>query len=173
MSGLWFWMAMAGSGALHGLNPASGWMFAAADPAGRGKIIRKLLPLALGHLAALGLAAAAATYGPIPNSNLLQGAACLLLLLAATVHLHPRACAKMRTPAACIGLTLWPLAVSGLPVSMPLCGSGTLAYAAAAIFIHTAAMLVSAGIAACLACHGKRLVRKLYGKGQAGIPLST
>lgn len=161
MSGLWFWMALAGSGALHGLNPASGWIFAAAGPAGSGKFIRKLLLLALGHLAALGLAAAAA-YGPMPNRNLLQGAACLALLVAASLHLHPGACAKMRIPAGCIGLMLWPLAVSGLPVSMPLCGgAGTLAYAAAAILIHTAAMLASAGAAACLACYGKRLARKL------------
>ncbi len=30
MTSLWPWMALAGLGALHGLNPANGWMFAAA-----------------------------------------------------------------------------------------------------------------------------------------------
>ena len=30
MAGLWPWLAVVGVGALHGLNPATGWMFAAA-----------------------------------------------------------------------------------------------------------------------------------------------
>ncbi len=29
MFNLWPWIAVAGSGAIHGLNPATGWMFAA------------------------------------------------------------------------------------------------------------------------------------------------
>ncbi|WP_343585234.1 hypothetical protein [Herbaspirillum sp.] len=167
MSAFWFWMAIAGSGALHGLNPASGWLFAAAGPGGSRQVARRLLPLALGHIAALGLAAAASTYGPMPGGKLLQGTACLLLLPAVAAHLHPRCHAQMRIPAGCIGLALWPLAVSGLPVWMPLCGgAGTLAYALAAVLLHAAAMLASAGAAACLACHGKRLVRHLYGTGK-------
>lgn len=31
MASLWPWLAVAGVGALHGLNPATGWMFAAAS----------------------------------------------------------------------------------------------------------------------------------------------
>ncbi|MEO7157782.1 MAG: hypothetical protein ABI039_09485 [Vicinamibacterales bacterium] len=30
MGSIWPWLAVVGVGALHGLNPASGWMFAAA-----------------------------------------------------------------------------------------------------------------------------------------------
>jgi hypothetical protein len=29
MANLWPWLAIAGLGALHGLSPATGWMFAA------------------------------------------------------------------------------------------------------------------------------------------------
>ena len=30
MDSLWPWLAVAGMGALHGLNPATGWLLAAA-----------------------------------------------------------------------------------------------------------------------------------------------
>lgn len=30
MQSVWPWLAVAGAGILHGLNPASGWVFAAA-----------------------------------------------------------------------------------------------------------------------------------------------
>ncbi|MFJ3048234.1 hypothetical protein ACIPEN_20560 [Herbaspirillum chlorophenolicum] len=146
--------------------------------------MRSLLPIALGHIAALGLSAASVAYGTMPERNLLQGATCLLLLLAAAMHLRPGPCSKMRIPIGCAGLALWPLAVPGmhgaslmLSLSMPLCGdaaaSGTLAHAAAAILIHTAAMLLSAGAAAYLACRGKRLVRNLCAGARNPIPLSA
>ena len=33
MASLWPWLAVAGVGALHGLNPASGWIWAGLGPA--------------------------------------------------------------------------------------------------------------------------------------------
>jgi hypothetical protein len=49
---LWPWMALAGLGAFHGLNPAMGWLFAVAlglQRKNRGAVLRALLPIAAGH----------------------------------------------------------------------------------------------------------------------------
>jgi hypothetical protein len=53
----WPWIAIAGLGALHGLNPASGWPWAAAcgwRGGGNAAALRALRPLAVGlHMAAM------------------------------------------------------------------------------------------------------------------------
>lgn len=54
MTDLWPWLAVAGTGAVHGLNPATAWAFAAArgvrsdDPA---DVLRALVPLCMGDAA--------------------------------------------------------------------------------------------------------------------------
>lgn len=56
---VWPWLALAGLGAFHGLNPGMGWLFAVAlgMQERRGAAVwRALGPLALGHLLAVGLA---------------------------------------------------------------------------------------------------------------------
>jgi len=56
--GLWPWLALAGLGAYHGLNPAMGWLFAVALGLHRGSrriVLLALAPLALGHAAAVAL----------------------------------------------------------------------------------------------------------------------
>ena len=61
MSGLWPWVLMALLGAYHGLNPAMGWLFAVAlgmQEGDRRAVLRALPPIALGHEAAIALAAA-------------------------------------------------------------------------------------------------------------------
>ncbi|MBB5391714.1 MULTISPECIES: hypothetical protein [unclassified Herbaspirillum] len=175
MSAAWFWIALAASGALHGLSPASGWIFAAARPDGRLQALHALLPSALGHLAALGLAAAGAAQALTATAqrNLSLATAGLLLLLMLAARLHPGLRRTRRISAGCCALALWSFALSGahgagmmLPALMPLCGdagsaSGTLARAMAAVFIHTAAMLASAAAAAGLACQGRRLWQRL------------
>ncbi|MBP2302133.1 hypothetical protein [Azospirillum picis] len=48
----WQWLALAGLGAFHGVNPAMGWLFAVAlglQEGRRGAVIRALPPIALGH----------------------------------------------------------------------------------------------------------------------------
>ncbi|WP_335340208.1 hypothetical protein [Collimonas arenae] len=73
MSSLWPWLAVAGLGAFHGLNPASGWLFAAAwgvRSRDRQKALRALIPIAVGHSASVGLLAAAVALG------LVEGGAC-------------------------------------------------------------------------------------------------
>ena len=53
-AGLWPWLALAGLGVFHGLNPAMGWLFAVALGLHRGSrrvVLVALLPIALGHAA--------------------------------------------------------------------------------------------------------------------------
>ncbi|NBE79809.1 hypothetical protein [Micromonospora rubida] len=55
------WLALAGLGAFHGLNPAMGWLFAVGrglQERSRRMLVTALLPIALGHLASVGLVAA-------------------------------------------------------------------------------------------------------------------
>src|SRR5256885_42526 len=59
---LWPWLALAGLGAFHGLNPAMGWLFAVALGLNRGdgrQVVLALLPIALGHALSITLAAVA------------------------------------------------------------------------------------------------------------------
>ncbi len=53
---LWPWLAFAGLGAYHGINPAMGWLFAVAlglQEKSRGAVLRALPPIALGHVASI------------------------------------------------------------------------------------------------------------------------
>ena len=59
MTELWPWLAIAGLGAFHGVNPAMGWLFAVAlglQERSRRALLRSLLPIALGHEAAVAVA---------------------------------------------------------------------------------------------------------------------
>jgi len=52
VTGAWPWIALAGLGAFHGLNPAMGWLFAVAlglQRQRREAILQSLLPIAAGH----------------------------------------------------------------------------------------------------------------------------
>jgi hypothetical protein len=52
MTGAWPWVALAGLGAFHGLNPAMGWLFAVAlglQRQRRQAVLQALLPIAAGH----------------------------------------------------------------------------------------------------------------------------
>lgn len=92
------WFGMLGLGALHGINPAMGWLFAVAlglQERDRVAVWRALGPLALGHALAIGavvlLAAAAGLVLPAAWLKLLVAAA---LIAAAAFqwrrHRHPR-----------------------------------------------------------------------------------
>jgi hypothetical protein len=94
----WTWLALAGLGAVHGLNPGMGWLFAVAlgMQEGRSRAVwRALSPLAVGHALAIGAAvlAAAALGRLVPPEALewivggmLLGLGALRLLR----HRHPR-----------------------------------------------------------------------------------
>src|ERR687891_2067806 len=56
VSELWPWLALAGLGAFHGVNPAMGWLFAVALGMNRGSravVWRSLVPITLGHAASV------------------------------------------------------------------------------------------------------------------------
>ncbi|MDM0082795.1 hypothetical protein QTI17_19565 [Variovorax sp. J31P179] len=177
MASLWPWLAIAGIGALHGLNPANGWMLAAAwglRSHDRTQALRALLPIAAGHAASVALVAAAVAFGLSLDRQLLQALAGGALVLVAGLRLWRRRPARAWAPTGHAGLALWSFMMStahgaGLmlvPALMPLCigaapgsGSGTgatgpLTLALAAVGVHGAAMLAVTGLLASGACRG-------------------
>lgn len=95
---VWPWVALALLGAVHGLNPGMGWLFAVAlglQERDRRAVWGALLPMAAGHAAAIGAAVAvAAVIGlALPVETLRWGVAATLLVfgvLRLARHRHPR-----------------------------------------------------------------------------------
>ncbi|MES2361719.1 MAG: hypothetical protein V4646_07940 [Pseudomonadota bacterium] len=175
MANLWPWVAVAGIGALHGLSPASGWIWAAAwgvRSGDRMQALRALLPIAVGHLASVALVAGAVAWGMAMDRTLLQVLAGGLFVAAITAHLSGYLPRTARAPAGHAGLALWSFMMStahgvGLmlvPALIPLCAgdasaletteSGPLTLAFAALGVHTAAMLAVTGLLATGVCRG-------------------
>jgi len=176
MSSLWPWLAVAGMGALHGLNPATGWVWAAAwglRSGERSRALRALLPIAAGHAASVALVAGAVVFGLAMDRVTLQVLAGGLLLACVLLHFWRRAPRAARAPAGHAGLALWSFMMASahgaglmlVPALVPLCagdvslagmagmgGSGPLALALAAVAVHTAAMLAVTGLLATGVC---------------------
>jgi len=154
---LWPWLAVAGAGALHGLNPCTGWALAAACGIRSGhprQALTALRPIAVGHAASIAVVAAlVAAGGAMDALRLLAAGAglCAAILLLA----------KRRGGLAASAFVTATLQGSGLmlvPAFIPLClstspareitASGSLLLALAAVGVHMAAMLaVTAGVA--------------------------
>jgi hypothetical protein len=84
----WPWLALALLGAYHGLNPAMGWLFALSlglQEKRRSAVIGALLPIALGHAAAITLAILALRFVQhfLPMNILRWGVALFLFTLGA------------------------------------------------------------------------------------------
>jgi hypothetical protein len=176
MANLWPWLVVAGVGALHGLNPATGWMWAAAwgvRSRDRTQALRALVPIAIGHAASVALVAAAVAFGLTMDRVVLQISAGVLIVVFAALHLSSRTPGAARAPAGHAGMALWSFMMStahgaGLmlvPALIPLCmgdgasareigASGSLMLAFAAVGVHTAAMLAVTGAIAVGACRG-------------------
>jgi hypothetical protein len=195
MTSWWPWLAAVGAGALHGLNPANGWVLAAArgvrarDSA---QALRALLPLALGHATSVALVAGAVALGLALDRTVLEVGSGALLLVAVAVHLWRRAAPRLRAPAGGAALALWSFIVSSahgagwmlVPALMPLCVGGdasihqgtvaiALPTALAAVAVHSAAMLaVAAGLAASV-CGGAAAIRRRFCGGQGNGGRST
>jgi len=184
MSSLWPWLAVAGVGALHGLNPATGWMLAAAwgvRSRDRAQALRALAPIAVGHAASVALVAGAAVLGLAMDRFALQVLAGGLFAVAVIAHLSGRLPKVARAPAGHAGLALWSFMMStahgaGLmlvPALIPLCmgdasareitASGSLMLALAAVGVHTAAMLAVTGVVATGVCRGFDAGARLLG----------
>jgi hypothetical protein len=177
MATLWPWLAVAGLGALHGLSPANGWMFAAAwgvrarDGA---QARRALLPISIGHAASVAIVACAFAQGMSLDRALVQVLAGALLIGAASYRLLRGAgqCTPISTQAGHAGIALWSFLMAtahgaGLmlvPALASMCvadnpareitASGSLVLALGAVGVHTAAMLVTTGVIASSVCRG-------------------
>ena len=179
MENLWPWLVVAGLGAVHGLNPATGWMWAAAwgvRSKDRGQALRALVPIAVGHAGSVALAAAAVAFGVSMDRRVMQVAAGGLVVVAAVLHLSGRTPKAVRAPAGHAGLALWSFMMAtahgaGLmlvPALIPLCmgqtaaqeagASGSLMLALAAVGVHTAAMLAVTALVASGVCRGLKLI---------------
>ncbi len=180
MTGAWPWLAVATAGALHGLNPATGWAILAARDAGdpgRVPAWRTLAPLALGQAASVAAIAGLAMLGLVAHRGLLPWLAGGLALVVAAIHASGHLPGRLRVPAARAGLALWSFALGSahgigmllVPALIPLCvsgspareitASGSMALALAAVAVHLAAMLATTAALAALASRLRILVR--------------
>ncbi len=179
---IWPWLAVAGVGALHGLNPATGWAFVAAagvHSGDRSLAWRSLLPLVAGHSASIVLVAGAVALGFAGESRaVLQVLATGLLLLVLALHLFGRlrgchATARMRG----LGTGLWsfimatahgaglmlvpalvPVCIGNAPAAREISASGSMALALMAVALHGAAMLLTIAVMASGVCRGFELI---------------
>jgi hypothetical protein len=166
------WLAVAGLGAFHGLNPAMGWLFAVAlglHRKSRAVVIESLVPILVGHAVSIGLVLyAAIALGVFFDERVLTKAGGLLLIGWAAWHFvyghRHRVRVGMQT--GLVGLGFWSLLMATahgaglmlLPVALPLClsgspgaeltASGSLIMGLAVIGVHTGAMLVVIAIIA-------------------------
>jgi hypothetical protein len=165
MTGLWPWLAVAGLGLFHGLNPAMGWLFAVALGMHRHSgqtVLLALVPIALGHALSIGLVAAAVLIlGVAIDVSAIRVATGLILIVWAVYHWlyghRHRVRIGMMTGFA--GLVLWSFLMAtahgaGLmlvPALIPLCmgqasiDQSSVGMAAAAVAVHTVATLLVTG----------------------------
>ena len=169
MSASWPWLALAGLGAFHGLNPAMGWLFAVAlglHRNSRAIVLQALVPIALGHALSIALVAlAVVAAGLVVDPGVVRAAGGALLLAWALYHSlfgsRHRVRVGMKTGMA--GLALWSFLMASahgaglmlVPVLIPLClaaapggeltASSSAAISLAAVAVHTLAMLVVTG----------------------------
>ena len=170
MSGeLWLWLAVAGLGIFHGVNPAMGWLFATALGLHRhseSAVWLSLAPIALGHA----LAVAVALFGVLALGLILDAAplrnlagATLLAFAAWHIVYGRRHTVSVGMQTGLGGLFLWSFLMATvhgaglmlIPVAIPLClsaspaheltASGSAPVALAALAVHTGAMLTAIG----------------------------
>lgn len=159
----WPWLALAGLGAFHGLNPAMGWLFAVAlglHRRDRRVVWLSLLPIALGHALSVAIVAGVFVWaGVMVQPHAVRLVAGLVLIAWALWHWRygsrHRVRIGMQTGMAGLGLWSFLMATAhgaGLmlwPVLMPLCFPGGVATSAGEPFrlallglgVHTLAML--------------------------------
>jgi hypothetical protein len=174
----WPWVALALLGAYHGLNPAMGWLFALAlglQEHRRSAVIGALVPIALGHAAAIAVAILLLRFLQLflPMNFLKWGVAAILLSLGAYRLFrasHPRGGGMrvgrkdlfiwsfLMASAHGAGLMLLPILMAqpmpGMAHNMGGLSAAPSIHNASmvglAVLIHTASMLVVAGVLALL-----------------------
>jgi hypothetical protein len=168
VTGAWPWIALAGLGAFHGLNPAMGWLFAVAlglQRRRREAVLQSLLPIAAGHalsIAAVVLAVSALRL--VVDLQALQVASAVLLIGFGLYRLLARHRGRFGMQVSAGQLVAWSFLMATahgaglmlLPALMPLCtglpifGEGSLLISLAAVGVHTLATLAVTGLVALL-----------------------
>jgi hypothetical protein len=165
------WLAVAGLGVFHGLNPAMGWLFAvalglqaSAEPGPRrSAALRALPPIAAGHLLSVGAVAAvfAVTASAVTSRAVTIGAGAVLVAMGLWRLLstrHFRWVGMRLTP---WELGTWSFLMSSVHgaglMLVPVLAvhdhgpvPSSLGWAAAATALHTTTMLLAAGVVAVL-----------------------
>jgi hypothetical protein len=163
MNETWTWLALAGLGAFHGLNPGMGWLFAVAlgmHQHDRRIVWLSALPIALGHALSVAIVAGAFFWaGLVVDAHILRIGAGVVLIGWALYHWRYRHRHRVRfgMRTGLIGLGVWSFLMAtahgaGLmlwPVLMPLCiaaaaepdSVGPLVTGLIGIGVHTLAML--------------------------------
>ncbi|MCG7392303.1 hypothetical protein MHY87_05235 [Microvirga sp. ACRRW] len=168
-SALWPWLALAGLGAFHGLNPAMGWLFVAAlglHRRSRGLVLMALVPIALGHALAVGaVLLAVIVFGTVVDATFLGRGAGIILIVWAMTHLLTghRTPLRIGMQTGLAGLALWSFMMASahgagfmlIPALLSLCvtpGTGVELAASpsvpisfAALAVHTGAMMAVIG----------------------------
>lgn len=166
----WPWLVVVASGALHGLNPCSGWGLALACGVHAGRpreaLRALLLPIVLGHVAAIAAVAAAVNAGLSPPGGALQVTAAIVLLMALALRRWPLLRAAAGRASLMLGSFI-AASVQGaglmlVPALTPLCFgansareidvSSSLLLALAALALHLAAMSMTTAAVAFGAC---------------------
>ncbi len=157
------WATVIGSGIFHGVNPAMGWLFAAAlglQHGSRKALLMALPPLALGHAVSVMLvttsAVALGLFTHTVHLRIVMGI--LLIAWAAYHHFYGhKQRVRVGMTAGFVGLALWSAAMATmhgaglmlLPALLPLCGAGmpvgsSLESVGQVTAVHTVVTLVTA-----------------------------
>lgn len=165
MTEIWPWLALAGLGAFHGLNPAMGWLFAVAlglHRKDRAAVYGALPPIALGHALSIGIVAGLFVMAGLSlEPHVVKITAGLLLIGWAVYHWiygHKHR-VRVGMQAGQLGLLVWsflmatahgaglmilpaliPLCLTGSPVREAISEGGAIT-ALAAVALHTIALL--------------------------------
>ena len=167
---LWPWLALAGLGFFHGINPTMGWLFAVALGLHRRSfriVLLSLVPIALGHATAIALVLVAALALGLVFDHVIAGRVAAVILIGwalwHAVRGH-RQRLRVGMQTGLVGLAVWSCFVATahgaglmlIPVLMPICLSGTPSQALtvtgsipigiAALGVHTGAMLATIGL---------------------------
>jgi hypothetical protein len=168
----WPWLVLIGLGAFHGLNPAMGWLFAVAlglHRGSRGVVVASLIPIALGHAAAIAVVVYAVfVLGMAVDQDRFRIIAGLLLIAWGAYHIFygHRHHLRVGLTTGLIGLAAWSFVMAMVhgagmmlvPVLMPFMQGGehaehvpataSLGMAALAVLVHSLAMLLTTGAVA-------------------------
>ena len=173
ISGAWPWLALAGLGIFHGVNPAMGWLFAVALGLYRKSermVLLSLFPIAAGHAMAIATTAILflllGTLVDFRAISLVSGAVLIAWAIWHALYGH-RHRVRFGMQTGLLGLGAWSFIMASahgaglmlIPALLPLCiggpsgqslMAGGISIALAAVALHMATMLLATGLTAIL-----------------------